>query len=227
MSCIPNSKNQYICSNMAICCPYKSLIWNSRFNLITWNMMYPAYGNNSLIDIYFYYIKDYQYFHIMNFTDISVGIGYYIVDIDNKWFLNTSLETGVMKEWNYTVIIVSNKINPDLELNDKLSNYRSVDFTIIQNGTLTQSSTYSNLPTPTDSISNRNTKNDNGYKNSLEIWKIIVIIVGVIIFLLIVFLLIYKKIFKNKTAKEFHNEHITEVIIFQKPDEPTYQKLNV
>lgn len=226
MSCIPNYKNKYICSDMAICCPYKSLNWNSKFNLVTWNMMYPAYGNNSLVDIYFYYIKDYQHFHIMNFTDISVGIGYYIIDIDNKWFLNTSLETGKMKEWNYTVIIVSNKVNPDLELNDKLSNYRSVDFTIIQNGTLTQSSTYSNLPIPTNSISDENRKNY-VYKNGFSIWKIIVIILGLIIFLLVICLLIYKKIRKRKTTKEFHDEHITEIIIYQKPDEPTYQKLNI
>lgn len=224
MSCIPNDKNNYICTDKAICCPYKDFIWNLENNLVTWNMMYPAYGNNSLIDIYFYRKKDYKYYHITNFTGISVGIEYYIVEIDNEWFLNDPLEFGKQRNLNFTIIIVSNNVNPDIELNDKLSNYRNVDFTIIQNGTL-QSNTSSILPNPTNSISNGNI--DNNYKTNFEIWKIVIIVLGGIIFLVIICFLLYKKKKRIERKNEIENKQINEVITYQKPDEPVYQKVNI
>lgn len=105
------------CIASPICCPQENTIWKyNTYNLLVWSIMYPPYSNDSLIDIYFYYKENYQYYHIINLTDVNVGFGYHVFYIDDKWF-PISLDFNTTKSWNYTVLIVKNKVNPDNELN--------------------------------------------------------------------------------------------------------------
>jgi hypothetical protein len=79
----------------------------------------------------------------MNFTDISLGKGYQIVYIDKKWFLNETTNIGRSQMWNYTIIIMGNKVNPDLQLDNTFSPFKNVNFNIIQEGYLKHSETNS------------------------------------------------------------------------------------
>lgn len=226
-SCKINNSTQPICSGVGICCPKNNMIWNyNSYDLITWDIMYPAYGNYSLIDIYFYYKKDYQYFHIMNFTNINKGVGYYIVYIDNNWFLNTTLNKSEEKIWNYSMIIVGKNVNPDTEFKDKLSNFQTVDFNIIQNGTLNQNIN-NNMTIFKNNTSETNNNENFQNINSFQIWKIILIVICFILIVIIFSLLIYIKLKKRKSKNRYNKDFkITDSKILQKPDEIVYQKLN-
>lgn len=217
--CKISNGTQPSCIVDAICCPQKNTIWYyNTYNLLVWNMMFPLYSNNSLIDIYFYYKENYQYSHIINLTNINIGVGYHIFYIDDKWF-PTSLSLGDTKVWNYTLLIVPNNVNPDYEINNKLSEYISVDFNVIQNVTLDKPTIGNNITVPTNS----SIIGDGGEpKRNLEVWKIILIIICCLLIIIIISLLIYMKKRTINLRNKFKNQNflnITDSKILQKPDD--------
>lgn len=221
-NCIISNTTQPICSNKEICCPnYDSTWYSETYNLITWEKINPAYFNYNLLDIYFYYKKDYQKIHIMNFTNISVGKGYYIVYVDDKWFLNNSLNLGETKTWNYTIIIVGNKINVDNELDNTFSPFKSVDFNIIQKGKINTSNITQIIPV--SNSTNYVNSEQTIQKDKFDIWKIILIVISFIIIIIICFLIYKLKIYK-KVKKSFKSdEKKTSETLYQKPNEIEYQ----
>jgi hypothetical protein len=81
-------------------------IWYNRtYNLITWSLAYPYYRKpeSPTLNIYFYYQENYQYHHILNFTNININDGYSVVYVDDKFFPNNN---NTNKRLSYMMIIL-------------------------------------------------------------------------------------------------------------------------
>lgn len=213
-SCISYNKDQ------PICLPNENTTWYlGTKNFVTWYIFNPIYNPYESLNLYFYYEKDYFYYQTINFTNIGTNRGFFPVFIDNQWFPMNCTEKDI--NWNYTLLLLGNKINPNNILNDTLSQWKPVKFNIIQNASLSCSNNNNY------NISNINNE-DNKTGNKLDTWKIIVIVILIIVTLIITILLFYirKKLFRFFKKDNNLNEKIIyiENVCYQKPDEPDYHK---
>lgn len=213
-TCITYNKEQPICT------PNENSTWYSGTkNMVTWYMFNSIYLPYGSLDLYFYYEKDYFYYKTINISNIGTNRGFYPVYIDNNWFPLNCSERDI--NWNYTLLLIGNKINPDNILNDTFSKWKPVKFNIIQNA----SSTCSN--NNNYNITNvNNTAKKYEQENNFDTWKIIIIVVLIIMILIISILIFYmRKKFYNFFKKENEDKNLNEKIIyienisFQKPNE--------
>lgn len=203
-----------------VCTPNNNTIWYiNTWNFVTWDITNILYFNYDKLSLYFYYQENYKFYKTVNFTNIGSNDGYYSLLINNSFLPKCEKN----KNWNYSLLLVGDNVNPDDEITDKLSKWKRVDFNIIQNISCSDN----NNNTITNSSNIQSESNKNGTKN-IEIWKIIVIVICCILLCLITIILIrlmyIKKIIirKNKNYNEKnHNEVNCEILketIYQKPE---------
>lgn len=207
-----------------ICYPAKNTIWYyGTNNMVKWFIFDPIYRNNyTSLSLYFYYKNNYQYYQTTKFSNIGIDKGFYPFFIDNSFFPINCTENEI--KWDYSLLLVGNKINPNIVLNSTFSDWKPTNFILIQNSS---QSCYNN----NNSITN--SSNNEIYNNKIDKWKIIIIVVLIIILLIIlivIMFLIRKKIYKKITK----NENICEILSLKnenenmKPDEKNtkYEKPN-
>lgn len=211
--CITYNKDQPICS------PNENSTWYSGTkNLVTWYIFNSIYNLYDSLDLYFYYEKDYFYYKTINFTNIGANRGFYPVYIDNNWFPINCTEKDI--KWNYTVLLIGNKLNADIIINDTVSQWKPVNFNIIQNAS---SNCFNNNYNNTNG---NNTNKINNQENKIDTWKIIIIVVLIIMIIIITILIIsirkkFFRFFKKENEDKILNEKIIciEGMPFQKPNE--------
>lgn len=206
------------CVSEPVCHPNKDTLWYTQtYNLVTWWIMNPRFIYYESFDLYFYYIENYIYFPVKNFTKIDVNNGYYSVYVNDEWFPNNYIN----KTWNFTLLIVGSGKNPAEEINDKLSKFPKINFNIIQNGTYGNEN---NTNYQNSSISqNENINTNNNIK--IETWKIIVISICSILFVIISIILIRLVYIKKRIIK--NNKEPNEICSIIKIDiKEKYQKPN-
>lgn len=214
--CIKNSISK---NDQPICSPNENSTWYSGTNLVTWYIYNSIYLEYDILNLYFYYEKDFNYYQIINFTNIETNRGFYPVNIDNNWFPINCTENDI--KWNYTLLLLGNTTNPNYVLNDTLSEWKRVNFNIIQNSSISCINNSSNI----------NNSNNYGSDSKLDKWKIIVIVVVIILTIIILSILFYirKKVFisfKNKNKKINETQIYIKEVYYQKPNEADY-KLNL
>lgn len=204
--CIKDIKEQPICS------PDENSTWYSgSTNLVTWYIYNSIYLDYGRLNLYFYYEKDFNYYQIINFTNIGTNRGFYPVKIDNSWFPINCTENDI--KWKYTLLLLGNTTNPNYVLNDTLSEWKRVNFNIIQNSSISCLNNNS-------SINSGNLSSDSKFDK----WKIIVIVIVIILIIVTLSILFYirKKLlilFKNKN-KKINKKHIyIKDVYYQKPNE--------
>jgi hypothetical protein len=220
-TCITYNKEQPICS------PNENSTWYlGTQNLVTWYMFNSIYLPYDSLNLYFYYKKDYFYYKTINFTNIGTNRGFYPIYIDNKWFPINCTEKDI--KWNYTVLLIGNKLNADIIINDTFSQWKPVNFNIIQNAS-------SNCFNNNYNITNdNNTNSKSNQEIKFDTWKIIIIVVLIIMAIIISIFIFYirKKIFiffKKENKHNISNEKISynKNVSFQKPNEINkYEKPN-
>lgn len=219
-----NNSNPVNCNpkiySIPICLPDNSSLWyNGTFNLVSWDITNILYYPYDKLNLYFYYRNEYQFTNTINFTNIGAKDGYYSVFINNNWF--PSCEEN--KTWNYTALLVGNDINPEDQINNKVSKWKRIDFNVVQNGTCSD-----NIPSNTSNSQNTNS-NPNNIK--LENWKIAVIVICCSLFIIICLILIKIKFFKKMKNKDIEIKIIEKEIIIndgilQKPNEIDFRQKN-
>lgn len=215
-----------------ICSPINNDLWyKDTYNLVTWEIAYPYYRipSSPTLNIYFYYQENYQYYHVLNFSNININDGYHVIYINDSFFPNNN---DLNKKWEYMVIIVGNSTDPDKEINNTFSSFPKVDFYVVQNTSSLPTSTtglntLTNIPTNSENTINNGDTNYN-YNKNIETWKIIVIIICCILFLLMLFISIWiyrkKRFFKNikennlNNEKKEYEEFKNIEMIYEKPD---------
>ncbi|KAI8138214.1 hypothetical protein BJV82DRAFT_717611 [Fennellomyces sp. T-0311] len=112
-SCGANGNTDTICS------PQQGQVWkNNTWYQITWNPSYPTYAASDVLDIYLYYVKNYQNTMIKSWTDIAPSKANYPVFVDDSWFPSSTENTH-----DAYVYIVGGDVDPDQEMSDRYSDY--------------------------------------------------------------------------------------------------------
>lgn len=219
-----------------ICYPTINSTWyEGTNNMVKWFIFDPIYRNNySSLSLYFYYKNNYQYHQTVKFTNIAIDKGFYPFFIDKNFFPINCTENEI--KWDYSLLLVGNKINPNIVLNSTFSDWIPTNFILIQNSSQSCSNNSYGM---NNTIINpfNNEKNNEIHNNNLDKWKIIIIVVLILIFLIIsiiILFLIRKKIYKKISKKDniceilfLENEKKDNIKII-KPDENIikYEKPN-
>ncbi|KAG2223749.1 hypothetical protein INT45_003473 [Circinella minor] len=105
-----------------ICSPQKGEVWeNSTWHQIIWNPSYPSYAANEFIDIYLYFVNNYQNIMVKNWTTIEPNIANFPIFIDDTFFpAYYQKEDGIHEAFIY---IVGSDVNPDQEMKNRYSDY--------------------------------------------------------------------------------------------------------
>ncbi|KAI8638600.1 hypothetical protein BD408DRAFT_393766 [Parasitella parasitica] len=102
-----------------ICSPRTGDVWrNGTWYPITWNTKYPSYVSYPTLDVYIYFVQNYQNILIKNITNISTSKGNVAVLVDDTWRLDSSAQT-----YKSLIYIVPNGINPEEEITNRFSDY--------------------------------------------------------------------------------------------------------
>ncbi|KAI7907967.1 uncharacterized protein BX663DRAFT_492583 [Cokeromyces recurvatus] len=102
-----------------ICSPRLGDIWrNGTWYPITWNAFHPAYVSCNSLDIYIYFVQNYQNILIKKILDIRTSKGTIPVLVDDTWRLDFTAQT-----YNAITYIVSNGVDPENELSKHYSKY--------------------------------------------------------------------------------------------------------
>lgn len=203
-----------------ICYPTTNSTWyEGTNNMVKWFIFDPIYRNNySSLSLYFYYKNNYQYYQTVKFTNIAIDRGFYPFFIDKNFFPINCTENEL--KWDYSLLLLGNKINPNIVLNSSFSDWIPTNFILIQNASQSCFENINNTMTNSSDIQNNN---NFGYMKKIETWKIIVIVICCILLLIILAILIrllyIKKIIfrKNKNHSEINNIILKE-IVYQKPE---------
>ncbi|KAI8087050.1 uncharacterized protein B0P05DRAFT_487479, partial [Gilbertella persicaria] len=100
-----------------ICSPKPEDLWkNGTWYPITWNPMYPSYVASPTLDIYIYFIRNYQNILVKKITNINTSKGTVPVLVDNSWRLDSSAHT-----YNTMIYILPSELDPDKELENRFS----------------------------------------------------------------------------------------------------------
>jgi hypothetical protein len=204
-----------------VCFPNSKSIWyNGTYNLISWDITNGLYFSYDKLNLFFYYRKNYQFFKTVNFTNIGASDGYYSVLVKNDWFPENCSQNNIT--WDYSALLIGENINPDDQINNKVSEWKRIDFKVVQNGTCIDNINNSTINNNTSNSSS--VQSDTHFSNAkIDTWKIIVIVVCCVLLCLITITLIrliyIKKIIirKNKNYNEINGKNLKE-IINQKPD---------
>ncbi|KAI9255254.1 hypothetical protein BDA99DRAFT_540166 [Phascolomyces articulosus] len=153
-----------------ICSPLKGETWeNSTWHQITWNPSYPTYAADEFIDIYLYYVKNYQNTMIKNWTNVSPSRSNYPVFIDDTWFPISYRDDDIHEALIY---IVGVDVNPDQEMTDRYSDYPApIPIQVIQ--------------TPKPTTATNNTAINDSDKSStndgtLQPWVIAIVVIAIV-----------------------------------------------
>ncbi|EPB83304.1 hypothetical protein HMPREF1544_09950 [Mucor circinelloides 1006PhL] len=102
-----------------ICSPKAGDVWkNGTWYPITWNTMYPSYVSSPALDIYIYFVQNYQNILIKKISDINTSKGSVAVLVDDTWRVDPSAQT-----YESLIYIVPNGINPEKEMANRYSDY--------------------------------------------------------------------------------------------------------
>lgn len=129
-----------------ICSPKTGETWkNGTWYPITWNAMYPTYVSSPTLDIYIYFVQNYQNILIKTLTDVSTAKGTVPVLVDDTWRLNPSAQT-----YETVVYVLPSGANPEKEMNNRFSDYPPPVHNIVAQVALTPPVTA--LPSNTSSV---------------------------------------------------------------------------
>ncbi|CEP12442.1 hypothetical protein [Parasitella parasitica] len=120
-----------------ICSPKAGDIWkNGTWYPITWNTKYPSYVSYPALDVYIYFVQNYQNVLIKNITNISTSKGNVPVLVDDTWRLDPSAQT-----YKSLVYIVPSGINPEEEMTNRFSDYPPPIYNLVEQMALVPLST--------------------------------------------------------------------------------------
>lgn len=206
-----------------VCLPNNSTIWyKNTWNIVNWDLTGLLYIRYERLSLYFYYQENYNFYETLSFKNINRGNGYVSLLVNDSFFPSCVQD----KKWNYSLLVLGNDTNPDDVINNRLSDFKRIDFNIIQNGTCTDKFNNSTIKNNTLTNSSNMNNNDN-ISVKMETWKIIVIVICCLLFIIISIILIrliyIKKIIINKNIKSNKNEKNIITIdikekIYKKPD---------
>ncbi|RCH91783.1 hypothetical protein CU097_007166 [Rhizopus azygosporus] len=104
-----------------ICSPKPNDTWkNGTWYPITWNSMYPSYVSAETLDIYVYFIQNYQKIQVKHWSDIDPSVGTFPILVDNSWRLDSGNQT-----YDCLVYIIPSHVKPLKEMNNVFSDYPS------------------------------------------------------------------------------------------------------
>ncbi|KAI8342786.1 hypothetical protein BC941DRAFT_148274 [Chlamydoabsidia padenii] len=114
------------------CSPLTTDTWvNGTTHQFIWNYNYPFYVSSESLDLTMYYIKNYQYTLIKNWTDLTTSNGALTVTVDDTWFPTPSYNGN--KTWNLSLFYLPAGMNASIELQNTNSLYpRPYSFSVIR-----------------------------------------------------------------------------------------------
>ncbi|KAI9483285.1 MAG: hypothetical protein EXX96DRAFT_477826, partial [Benjaminiella poitrasii] len=113
VSCGSNGNTETICS------PKPEEIWrNGTWYPITWNALHPAYVSSTTLDIYIYFVQNYQNVPIKKLLGISTFRGNIPIFVDDTWRLDPTA-----RMYHVLTYIVPSGIDPENEMGKRNSKY--------------------------------------------------------------------------------------------------------
>lgn len=210
-------------ANQPVCLPTNETIWyKNTWNFVSWDIKSPYYIKYNKLNLYFYYQENYKFYKTVSFNNIGANNGFYSLLVNDRFF--PICEEN--KNWNYSVLLVGEGVDPDNEISSMIPTWHRIDFNVIQNGTCSDvinNSTINNNNTSNSSVIQDVTNPSN---TKIDTWKIIVIVICLLLIIIISIILIrliyIKKIIikNNKKLNKTESNIITIDIkenMYQKP----------
>ncbi|KAI8081350.1 uncharacterized protein BX664DRAFT_285305 [Halteromyces radiatus] len=161
------------------CSPLTTDTWvnGSTYEFI-WNYNFPYYVNSPSLNLYLYYIKNYQYTQIKQWSDIHTNDGSMSVLVDDTWFPTPDTD-GKNKTWSLYLYYLPSTVNASSELQNTLSQYpRPYNFSVIQFPSTSLSTTSSNNTNSPLSPSSSSLSSSSNQQHGLPNWGIALIVIA-------------------------------------------------
>lgn len=203
-----------------VCTPDVNTTWyEGSHYFVKWFIYHPDFDKYEIINLYFYYMENYQYYKTVNYLNISSIRGYYPVFIDNSFFPINCTEKDIT--WDYRLLLIGNNIDPNSVLNDTLGigKWHPTKFYLVQKSSNSCSNNIYSNSTFSNSSGIQSESNLSSSK-IMDTWKIVVITICCVLFILISMILLKLTFFKN--SKELKNKklkYIKQETIYIKPDQ--------